>query len=53
MNSELNPLRLIAEPSDESGRERRAKRVREHYDRAASNKNLRPAVTCKRADATF
>ena len=39
MNSELKPLRLIAEPSDESGRERRAKHVREHYDRAASNRD--------------
>ena len=39
MNSKLNPPRPITEPSDESGRERRAKRVREHYDRDASNRD--------------
>ena len=39
MNSELNPPRLATEPSDESGRERRAKRVSEYYDRVAPNRD--------------
>ena len=39
MNSEANPLRLVTESPEESGRERRSQRVREHYDRVAPNRD--------------
>ena len=39
MSAEQNPLRLVTEQPDDSRRERRADRVREHYDRVAPNRD--------------
>ncbi|MDP7641394.1 MAG: methyltransferase domain-containing protein, partial [Alphaproteobacteria bacterium] len=39
MDSEANPLRLVAESQDENRRERRANLIREYYDRAAPERD--------------